>query len=191
MFGALLVATLLAAGTGNTVVVALYDAAPTDAAHAFARLETARILAAAGVTVLWIELDAPLPPVAPLRVRVVEVRLLDATAAGTTEPPSHAGVLGCTVRHEGLPHHVVLYDDRVRRLVGPDPRRRGRALGRVLAHELVHVLAGPGAHTHRGLMLAVWDESALHDDGAAVTAISRPLAARVRDGATRRAGAGF
>ena len=37
---------------------------------------------------------------------------------------------------------------------GPWARRLGRALGRILAHELVHAIAPDCPHTHRGLMSA-------------------------------------
>ncbi len=189
MFGNLLVATLLMTSTGTTVVVGFYDAAPADPAHALARVEAARILAAAGLAVHWIALDAPLPRAAALRRRVIEVRLLDAGAAD--EPPSPANVLGSTVRFGTMPHHVVLYDDRARRLAGPGPAQRARVLGRVLAHELVHVLAGPDAHTRRGLMQATWDAASLDDDRAEATALPHALVARVRTGAAERAAAGF
>ena len=119
--------------------------------HRAARAEAARLLRQLGLAVSWRRAGAS-EPVLDGEVRVI---LLDRAVVGE----ARASVLGATPTHvEGSPF-VWIHVPGVRQAVGvgagaleaSDGFRLGVALGRVIAHELVHALA-PSVPHGEGLM---------------------------------------
>jgi hypothetical protein len=121
--------------------------------------EVRSILGAAGVDVVWEEGTAG--PLAPGAIAVI---LLNAEPARVALRPY---VMGCAVKGEG---RSVLWVNltTVARMLGLDPRSHvawsGRerrdvatALGRVAAHEIVHVVAPELPHARQGLLSATLD----------------------------------
>ena len=89
--------------------------------------------------------------------RMVVVRLRGTCDMSLPVPPSSPGPLGSTYMLGGEPGPFSDIEcDRIRSSVGAQPERGdlalGRALGRVLAHELHHVIDRTRRHTARGYM---------------------------------------
>ena len=125
------------------------------------REETGRILTPAGVRVKWYESDAALQSLS--LNRLVVVRLVGASRSGI-ELKAAEGVLGVTHMSEGRVLPFIDVDvQRVGRAIkwmgggvrAIQPGEYGRALGRVLAHELYHVLSGSVRHDSEGVSKGV------------------------------------
>jgi hypothetical protein len=95
-------------------------------------------------------------------------------------PETEGGVLGSTKTSDGqvLPFSE-LYCDRIRRSIAPlsigaSPEDResllGRAMGRVLAHELFHIFANTEKHGHEGVAKTTYSRNDLVADGFAFDA---------------------
>lgn len=121
------------------------------------RAEAGKILTPAGVRICWSDADGG--GQAAGQRRLVVVRLVSAGSAGVAVKGSD-GVLAITHMAEGriLPF-VDLDVERVGRSIprlggfgrAIQPQEYGRALGRVLAHELYHVLSGSAEHDSEGV----------------------------------------
>jgi hypothetical protein len=130
--------------------------------------ETARILAPAGVQVLWHpgEADSPEGRTVDMTCRTVAteghrddrafvvvrvVRGVPATALpralGFALPWAQNGV------------HVTMFYDRIEEVALSVPPGVARILGNALAHELGHVLLGSAQHSQNGIMKAVWSKA--------------------------------
>jgi hypothetical protein len=70
-----------------------------------------------------------------------------------TPQASYPGALGYALPFEGT--LIVVFQDRVRRLVGP--RWEQRLLAYVLVHEITHILQGTCRHSGAGIMKARWN----------------------------------
>ncbi len=150
----------LAAGESVRVGVVVFDTGGrvSSAAQAVMREEAARILILDGVRLEWrckdglgrgVELD-----------KVVVVRFARGGVAGIALK-SEGGPLGSTDVSDGRVLPFVHIDaERVRgavfrsRLGRRTDEQLGRALGRVLAHELYHALSGSQEHDHEGVAKA-------------------------------------
>jgi hypothetical protein len=142
------------------IVVRTYDSvgvAPADMDRA--RASVGAILASIGIEPIWPPCHETIctGPVKPHEVMVRIVR---------SGPQSVEGSLGYSVvdvsRHTGS--LATIYDDRVHALAeqaGVDP---GLLLGRVMAHEIGHILLGTSSHARSGLMRAVWASGELRRD---------------------------
>lgn len=132
--------------------------------------EVGAIMRPAGLNVEWRSLDAA-------RGQESAEELVVVTFKGRcrmeelTPFPGRPGALGSTHVSDGavLPF-TDIHCDRIRRLIGPrtnseDVKTRqnlfGRAMGRVLAHELYHVIAKTTAHASGGLAKAFYSTSDL------------------------------
>ncbi len=157
-----------------------------------ATAEADRLLAVAGVK-LALEPDGAVPahealvaayetsfapPVAA--PRAIEVRVAHCGQPGV--PPCRPGVLGSTVKDGdgSRVRYIALYADRIRAAARDGLVPRATLLGRVLAHEIVHALAGGGAHEERGLMRCHWSMAAIDGPLDARAALSPALRERVR-----------
>jgi hypothetical protein len=119
------------------------------------RQEVAAVFAAVDVGVDWREPG----PQEPIRDEEISVVLL-------TQPRGHlpAGVMGAVNRRTARQAWIFLSGIHGRLsgrspagALGPvDPHELARLTGRVVAHELVHVIAPRLGHTARGLMQAAW-----------------------------------
>jgi hypothetical protein len=125
--------------------------------------EVRSILGAAGVDVMWNK-RAP-GPLAPGEIAVI---LLNAEPSRVAFRPD---VMGCVIKGDG-PSILWVNLTTVARMLGLDARSRiawsGRerqqvatALGRVVAHEIVHVIAPQLPHATRGLLSATLNRSHL------------------------------
>ena len=148
----------------------------------FASQEAAAILEEAGIAVEW-------TIAAPTRVTVEdEVRVL------ILEEPSRAvmtrATMGCTRRGtrtawiylSNVLWSLGLREGGGRGLLGREQDEAGRALGRVVAHEIVHVLAPGLGHSPHGLMASRLSRTLLAGNRVSLTA---------REAAAARAGAGI
>jgi hypothetical protein len=146
------------------VSVLLYDEANTSAVVLNrARAVTARILAAAGLTLDW--LDEPAARSRRLQATdeaalrewlstVHSVRLIRTTPSGDLSPDASA--LGVSV--PGARLAMVLYG-RVEQRAREGGVDAGTVLGHVIAHELGHLLLRRASHSATGLMRAELDTS--------------------------------
>ena len=90
----------------------------------------------------------------------VVVRVIDAPAFGTTLNPDAYGV-AYVLQATGRGWLATVFSNRVEQAatrVGLEP---GTLLGRVMAHEIGHLLLGNGYHGDAGLMRAEWPDSLL------------------------------
>jgi hypothetical protein len=103
--------------------------------------------------------------------------------------PSSRKALGNTLIIYGQPVCLVtIWGDRIMATARAADMNPGELLGRVIAHELGHVLLGTARHSVNGLMRAEWTEGELRRgrptdwmfSGAERAAIRNGLAARVR-----------
>jgi len=82
-----------------------------------------------------------------------------------------ADTLGSAVGCDSGPCSVAgVYYDRVTSLSGGATASVPTLMGRVMAHEIGHILLGPGAHSRTGIMRAFWADRELS------TAASREMA---------------
>ena len=140
--------------------------AAAETARAIVLAESARLLAPSGVDVSWTVSDGRQRVAEEGEVHVVVVpappRHLRAHVMGAAQPSPHGvrvvWIFASSVRAAiGLPSSV-------RHVLSPDEADRyGRALARVVLHEVVHVTAPERPHSHGGLMAARLSRSTLED----------------------------
>jgi hypothetical protein len=121
-----------------------------------ARSSASVVLAAAGIEPIWRPCHAgciqrPKPP------HEVMIRIVKST------PLSEPGSLGFAAvdlaNHDGV--LATVYLDRVDALAAQAGADRGELLGRVVAHEIGHLLLGTTRHSSIGLMRATWTAAEL------------------------------
>ncbi len=158
--GTLLCGLLPARGADLTVILN-FEASHSPRSVGAMRLEAEKLLRDNGVSLDWRMLDRLSPDESFTRLAIVKLRgrcEMTPFLPGVTEP---GAPLGVTYRVDGrvIPFSEVKCDE-VRSTLGvghlpanPDLRELlyGRALGRVLAHELLHVLSRSGEHTKDGV----------------------------------------
>ena len=145
-------------GGVRTIIVCFEEEYSSEAFREM-KTEVASILRPAGISVIWSRLKEHRPP--EVVGEIVVARFKGSCGIAQQAPYSaEVRVLGWTYVTDGkvLPF-VWVECDHVRTLIGSyiDGRRRrggarlGRALGRVLAHEIFHVLSGWVKHRSWGL----------------------------------------
>lgn len=160
-------------------IIAGYEQPLTSETTAEMRKEIEKVVLVPDLNIVWRQLDASRSQEVFDHVLVARFR----GSCGVADFPRLAGfdnVLGFTHLSDGVILPFVEVDcERVRGLLRREFRRRsqavrelllGRALARVLAHELYHVLAGTSKHSARGIAKAhmspddlVCDELAFED----------------------------
>lgn len=166
---------LLAGDAAPPVTVFLdFEKQPSAATLADMEREVATILAPSGVRLAWRLLDEP-------RVNESFADLVVVRFKGTCEsaaasyfselgPYGEGAALASTKISDG---HVLPFSevrcDQIRRYIGPRDGILGRAMGRVVAHELYHIFAGTVKHGSDGVARSfqtrkelVSDDFALH-----------------------------
>lgn len=130
--------------------------------------ETARILAAAGVQVLWQrgEADSPEGRTVDMTSRTVATdRLRDDRAFVVVRMvrgvPATAlpRALGFALPWAQNGVHVTMFYDRIEEVALSVPPCAAKILGNALAHEIGHVLLGSEQHSRNGVMKAVWSRA--------------------------------
>lgn len=129
-------------------------AAVPSAVLASARTMAGKVLAGAGVAVMWEEQSRPGPQQDYCGEALIIA--LDARAPARSLPR----VLASTTLDEGAAVRIRVYYDHVVAFVSAYPDRSWlpQFLGHVLAHEIVHVLEGVARHSKEGVMKAIWDD---------------------------------
>ena len=162
-----------------SLVVRIYDAynVPSD------RLTTARttvegIMKGAGVAVTWPRCPC-LSPVGPgeLVIRIT-----------ASIPASAPGSLAFSFVDLGLKAGTLttVFADRVQALATLAGVDEGEVLGRVMAHEIAHLLIGTHDHSSRGLMRGEWRASELAGHHAADWLLSSAESRQIRVAIRRR-----
>ena len=160
------------------VAIRIYDGASVDAATRSAALRTAAdIVAASGVSAAWQDCagGGALPRCDLARgPRDLMIRILTRGGADAPHPGSLAGrteaspsrvVLGFAAVEPGSGAGVLatIYMDRVRVTARHLGLSTSVLLGRVIAHEVGHLLGSAG-HMDRGMMREVWTDAQLAHD---------------------------
>jgi hypothetical protein len=149
---------LAAAAAALTITVRVYDlhgTAPDQRAKALAL--AGETLAKANVSATWVDCarkeGAALPPACLGALKDGEIVL---RFQGRTERGPH--ILGTAVVQAGGPNVVAsVYVESVAERSIKTTLPQSIILGRVIAHEIGHLLLGVNSHTPRGLMRASWD----------------------------------
>jgi len=126
------------------------------------KAETERLLAASGVSVDWRSVNGLLPGESFPKLAVVKFKGQCELTPLAPPAPEDGAPLGFTYRIDGrIAPFSEVECDRVRGTLGAIRSAAtagerdvlyGRALGRVLAHELFHILNGTQAHSKQGVM---------------------------------------
>jgi hypothetical protein len=149
------------------VVIRTYDSAALPVADLQTAVATATgILEASGLEMAWHACEVALvrnaahPCAAPLGANEIAVRIVRLTtdAGYRGELPLGYSLVDTATRSGTL---ATIYLDRVAWLSEAAGVDRDVVLGRALAHEVGHLLLGTNAHSHAGLMRAVWSCEAL------------------------------
>jgi hypothetical protein len=148
---AVLALALPAAGADAVTIVFEYDREPSPAVHHHIEQEVAAVMP---VRVEWRQLDASIAGEAFSKIVVTHFRGTCRAVPATPAPKTR--VLGRTHVSCGQIQPFTEVDcDLVRAYLGPVPEGKlGRALGRLVAHELYHVLAGTVKHARAGISRA-------------------------------------
>ena len=110
--------------------------------------QASKLLAEAGVVLDW-RRGAPAEDIAG--PETVVVRFV------ANAPRDQARTALAAARPYGASSEISVFNDRVTAYMQPFPNAdRGRVLGHVLAHEIVHVLEGVARHSDTGLMIGNW-----------------------------------
>jgi hypothetical protein len=134
------------------LAVRTYDAAGVPPRALDQARATATVaLAAAGIRPIWHPCHAGLCISRPKRDEI-SIRIVKAT--GLSEPGSLGFSAIDGVAHAGT--LATVYFDRVEALASDTGVDRGELLGRVVAHEIGHLLLGTSDHASIGLMRAKW-----------------------------------
>src|SRR5688572_19102695 len=148
-------AVMLARGLlALSIVVRVHDGyGVPDDQLARARATVERIMEAAGVTVAW----PVCPCLSPVGSGELVVRI---TAASSASTPGALGFSFVDIEQKAGTLATV-FADRVQTLAAFAGVDEGELLGRVIAHEISHLLIGTRDHEPRGLMRGEWRASEL------------------------------
>jgi hypothetical protein len=165
-----------------SIVIRLHDAyGIPDDQLARGRKTTEGIMKAAGVAVTWREC----PCTSPVSSNELVVRITRVI------PGSTPGSMGSSVID--IPRRVgtlaTVFADRVQAMAAAAGVDRGELLGRVIAHEVSHLLLGTRDHQPFGLMRGQWRAGELATQGPSRWRLSSDEGARIRQAIRRRAAA--
>ena len=152
-------------GDALPITLRVYDYDHTN--HAFLRTaeaEATGILAAAGVDPTWV--DCPISHANPAdypqcpstwQVNDYYLRIMPTAAAAVLGKGEDDLGFAQDCEHGPACWAIVFYD-RVRSLAGGKTAAAPVLLGRVMAHEVGHLLLGPHSHSRTGIMRAFWSD---------------------------------
>lgn len=170
---AMMTATRAAAVAHVTLTVRLYNNGQVPAAELLLARDTATaILSDGGLRIHVRQCGPAVSPEAvpdrcaePLKSVEVVLRVIDAPAFTTSVHPDAFGV-SYVVADTDRGWLATVFADRVRDAAARAGASQGALLGRVMAHELGHLLLGSGYHGPGGLMRAHWPDAMLTRNGA-------------------------
>jgi len=162
-----------------SLTVRVYDAHGIRPDTVAAARETAgAILGNAGILIAWRQ--------CPCDNRVDDAELVVRITAAS--PESERGALGFsyvdTERRSGT--LATVFADRVESLARVAGTSESQLLGRVMAHEIAHLLLGNREHGKAGLMRGNWTASELEKERPFAWVFSSSEATRIRSAAARR-----
>jgi hypothetical protein len=167
------------------VTVRLYDSAALPAATRAASLAVATsILNTAGLGIEWLACEMPAgidinPCSRPVESAELIVHLTRAASDTLARRVELGHSLVDTAARAGS--LATIYVDRAARFAREWRAHEDVVIGRVVAHELGHLLLGTGRHTDTGLMRAVWTPKANRPEVARDWSFTREDAAAMRD----------
>ena len=178
-------ASMLAEGMfAISLAVRIYDASEVPGPHlATARATVEGIMKkGAGVGVTW----TPCPCASPVRPDELVVRI-----AAAAPPASSPGSLGFSFVDLGRRAGTLatVFADRVKAMAALTGVDQGELLGRVIAHEIAHLLIGTNDHGSRGLMRGAWRASELARQRPSDWLLSASEGLRIRQAIWRRGSA--
>jgi hypothetical protein len=161
--------------------------------------ETSRILAAAGVRVVWEPLDADSP-----EGHTVDMTGARFAASGRLDDRgflvvrtvrgfpaiSNPGMLGFALPSTRSGVHATVFYDRIETVAISGLVRIDRVLGNAMAHEIGHVLLGSNQHSQIGIMKAVWSRADYQHMAFGLLEFQPDEAAVLRREVSRRAALG-
>jgi hypothetical protein len=162
-----------------SLVIRIHDQYGVPHDHlAKARATAEAIMNAAGVAVTW--------PDCPCLSRVGSDELVIRIARAF--PSAEPGSLGFSVLDIGQQAGTLatVFADRVQDLAALAEVDAGELMGRVIAHEIAHLLAGARGHAPGGLLRAKWTVSELIRQRPADWLLSRPDVVRIRQAVRQR-----
>ena len=166
-----------------SLVIRIYDGYHVPDGHlAKARATVEGImLKGAGVGVSW----PACPCLAPVAAGEVVIRI---AAASPASPP---GALGFSLVDVGSRTGTLatVYADRVQAMAALAGVDLGELLGRVIAHEIAHLLIGTNGHSAHGLMRGGWRASELARQRPSDWLFSRAEGREIRQAVSRRSSA--
>ena len=142
------------------IVVRTYDSVGVSPGEMEqARAGVGAILASTGIKPIWRPCHQP-ACTEPVKPHEVAVRIV---TSGPQSVPDSLGfsMVDVSQRAGSL---ATIYEDRVQALAAKADVDRGLLLGRVIAHEIGHMLLGTSSHSRVGLMRAVWVTGELRRD---------------------------
>jgi hypothetical protein len=154
--------------TAEVITLRVYDYAQVSRpALLAAEGEATRILRQASVELRWVdcptveaERDSYRQCLSAGLEDALVIRVLPKAMVGLQEKT--ADTLGSAIGCDHGPCSVAgVYYDRVRSLSGAATAPVPTLLGRVMAHEIGHILLGPQAHSRTGIMRAYWTDHEL------------------------------
>ena len=168
VLGGMVMAAVAGAKSPAILTVRLYNTAAISAPELLAARRAAEsILSDTGLRILFRHCGRPVSPHdaidrchESLKPSEVVVRVINAPQFTTTLHPEAYGV-AYVVRETNRGWLATVFSDRIDQAasrVGVDP---GTLLGRVMAHEVAHLLLGSDYHGEAGLMRADWTDTLL------------------------------
>jgi hypothetical protein len=162
------------------MAIRIHDAYGVPDEHlAKARATAEAIMNAAGVSVTW--------PLCPCLSAVTRTELVVRITAAA--PASTIGSLGFSFVDTGTKAGTLatVFADRVQALAAMSGVDDGELLGRVVAHEVSHLLIGTHDHGPRGLMRGEWRTSEVAEQRPSDWVLSRADGRKIRQAIRRRA----
>jgi hypothetical protein len=144
-----------------------------------AEAEAGRIFRDAGIEIVWVDCSRGVAVADACRgVPGGNEFFLQIASKGSTSSDRVFGV--AFLAEDGNGKYSNVFYDRVERAHGDFGAPVSRLLGAVAAHELGHLLLGSHAHSHLGLMTAVWSDEVLRDMEMGSLLFNRDQAIRMR-----------
>ena len=153
------------------VTVRVYDYAGVSSGEMRrAEEEASRILRAAGVEIEWV--DCPTSPAEahnypacepPLGAMAVDLRILPPPMAARVRSSREQLGFALPSTKAGSASAAWVFFQRVEHLAESKDADQAQILGHAIAHEIGHLLLGPGRHSDKGIMRANWDRAVLQE----------------------------
>ena len=163
-----------------SLMVRIYDAHGVPGDH-LARAKTtveAIMMKGAGVAVTW----PACPCISPVGSGELVIRI--AAAPSSSQPGSLGFSTVDTARRTGT--LATVFADRVRTIAVTAGIDEGELLGRVIAHEIAHLLIGTRDHGTHGLMRGFWSAHEVAQQHASEWLLSRAEGLEIRQAIWRR-----